>query len=143
MNSLVERLDAEALGEERLLRLLAERQLARAEAARIDELQPVVAEIEGDTGVRGWIRRVEEQRAGHSQVQEQVRLVLELPHEVLAAAAEALDAAAVQRVGELVRGERKRPAGVVDGELVQRAAVDVRRQVAADRLDLGQLGHGG
>jgi hypothetical protein len=31
----------------------------------------------------------------------------------------------------------------VDLEPVQRAPVDVRRQVAADRLDLGQLGHDG
>jgi hypothetical protein len=74
-------------------------------------------------------------------VQHQVRLVLELPHEVLAAAAEPLDAAPVERRRELLRGEREREARVMDLELAQRAAVDVRRQVAADGLDLGQLGH--
>ena len=138
----LERLDAEPLAEEVVERLAAERELAGAEPPRVDELQLVGAEVERDARVRGAaLGRVEQQRAGHPQVQHQVRLVLELPHEVLAAAAEPLDAAAVERRRELLRGERERAAGVVDLELAQRAAVDVRRQVAADGLDLGQLGH--
>ena len=97
-------------------RLVAERELAGAEAPRVDELQHAVAEVERHARVRRALGRVEQQRARHAQVQHQVGLVLELPHEVLAAAAEPLDPAALHRGGELLRGERERPAGVVDLE---------------------------
>src|SRR3954447_4565901 len=137
----LERLDAEALGEEVVERLRAERELAGAEPARVDELQLRPLEGERHACVGRALVRVEQQRAGHPQVQQQVRLVLELPPQVLAAAAEPLDAAALDRGGELLRGGRERPSGVVDLEPLERAAVDVRREVAADGLDLGQLGH--
>ena len=100
-----------------------------------------VAEVEGHARVQGPLRRAQQQRAGHSQVQHQVGLGLELPDEVLAAAPEALDGAALDRGGDLVGHQRERPAGVVDHQPLERPALDVRGQVAADRLDLGQLGH--
>ena len=49
--------------------------------------------------------------------------------------------AALDRGGQLGRRQRQRPAGVVDHEALERPALDVRGEVAADRLDLGQLGH--
>ena len=88
-------------------------------------------------------RRVEQQRAGHAQVQHQVDVVLELPDQVLAAPAERLDAPPRDRRGDLRARERPAPALVVDLERGQHAPLDVGREMAADRLDLGQLRHAG
>ena len=68
-------------------------------------------------------------------------VVLELPDDVLATAREALDPAAGRGVVEVMRRRRLAPPRVRDHEPLQYRALHVRRQVAADRLDLGQLGH--
>ena len=86
-------------------------------------------------------RGVEQQRPRHAQVHQQEDVVGELPHEVLAAARELVDHAALDRRCHLGRGEGARPAGVEDLDGPQRPAFDVGRQVAADRLDFGELGH--
>ena len=54
MNAFVERLDAQASGEERLQRIAAEQQLAGAEAARIDDHQAALGpQLQAHTYVRG------------------------------------------------------------------------------------------
>ena len=137
-----ERLDPKAGGEELVARRTAERQLAGAEAARVVEVELApVAEREAHARVARRRRRVEQQRPRHAQVQHQVDVVLELPDQVLAAAVERLDAAALHGGGDLGAGERTAPALVAHLQRGQHAALDVGRQVAADRLDLGQLGH--
>ena len=120
----------------------AERQLAGAEAARVveEQLAPVV-EREAHARVARRLRRVEQQRARHPQVQHQVDVVLELPDQVLAAPGERVDAAALDGGGDLLAGERAAPARVEHLQRGQHAALDVGREMAADRLDLGQLGH--
>ena len=70
-----------------------------------------------------------------------IEVAVERPHEVLTAPAQPLDAAAFERLRELRRRERMRPARVQDLHLLERAALDQRRQLAADRLDLRKLGH--
>ena len=116
----LERLDAEPGVEERGQRLRAERELAGAEAARVVEHELVVAEVEADARVARRAVRVEQQRPGHAQVHEQVDVVGELPDEVLAAAAEPLDAPARERVLELGGRERARPALVEDLHRLER-----------------------
>ena len=99
--------------EERVARLAAERELAGAEAARVveEQLAPVV-EREAHAAVARRLRRVEQQRARHAQVQQQVDVVLELPDQVLAAPRERLDAPALDRGGDLRARERAAPARV-------------------------------
>jgi hypothetical protein len=129
--------------EERVALLDAERQLAGAEAARVGEGEVGARDAQPDAGVRRRAGRVEQERAGHAQVHEQERVVLEPPDQVLAPPAELRDRAAFQRRGQLRGRERARPALVEHLEPLQRAVLHVRREVAADRLDLGQLGHAG
>ena len=138
-----ERLEAEAGGEERVARGGAERDLARPEAPRVAEADLVRAgvEDEADADVGRVRRRVEQQHARHAQVHEQERVVLELPHEVLAAPREPLDAPPLERVADRAGLERQAPAGVEDVERRQLAPLDDGRELAADRLDLGELGH--
>ena len=81
-----ERLDAEPRVEERGERLGPERELAGPEAPRVVEHQLVVAEREPHARVPRRRVRVEQQRARHAQVHQQVDVVGELPDEVLAAA---------------------------------------------------------
>ncbi len=64
------------------------------------------------------------------------------PHEqVLAAPVEALDGGALQPVGDLDGVERRHQPLVEHPHLLQPAALQERREAAADGLDLGQLGH--
>ena len=130
------------LGEELVARVAAERELARAEAARVveEQLLPVV-EAEAHPPVARRLRRVEQQRPGHAQVQHQVDVVLELPDQVLAAPRERLDPPALDGGGDLGARDRGAPAGIEHLEPLQHPALDARREVAADRLHLGQLGH--
>src|SRR3712207_9486053 len=60
------------------------------------ELVGAAVELEAHARVGRVRRRVDEQRAGHPQVREQEDVVLELPHEVLAAPSEPLDAAPLE-----------------------------------------------
>ena len=138
---LVERLEAEPSGEERVERVTAERQLAGAEAPRVGVCEVVIVEPQPHAGVRRRSLGVEQQRAGHAQVLEQVGLAFELPHEVLAAPPQPFDRASFERGAQLGAGERTRPALVEDLELAQRPPLDVRRQMTADRLDLRELWH--
>ena len=71
-----------------------------------------------------------------------VDVVLRLPEEVLAAPAEVLDAPSDERVDERRGRQRLAPPGIGDLQRLQRATLDQRRELAADRLDLGKLGHG-
>src|SRR5687767_12263974 len=64
-----------------------------------------------------------------------------LPHEVLAAPVETLDAAAVHRVRELPRRCGRTPTRIEDLYLADPPSLDRRRELAANRLDLGQLRH--
>ena len=82
-----------------------------------------------------------EDRAGHPQVLGEVE-----PHRtdtisVLAAAPSRSIRRPMSASAELLGGERARPAGVEDLDARKLRALDQRRQLAADRLDLGQLGH--
>ncbi len=140
--ALVERLEAEARGEERLERIRAQQQLARAEAARVDDRElarargPRAAELDAHAHVRRLGVGLREHSAGHAQVLREVHVAVEAPQQVLAAAAEALDAAAAQRLLELGRRERARPARVEHLDLGQPASLHERRELASDRLDL-------
>ncbi len=137
--ALVERLEAEPRREERLERVAAQQQLARAEAARVDDRQAhAVAtfaparrtQLHAHAHVLLLGVRVSEHRARHAQVLRQVHVAVEAPHQVLAAPAQALDAPAAQRLLELVRRERARPARVEDLDPRQPAALDQRRELA-------------
>jgi hypothetical protein len=122
-------------------RRFAERELAGAEAARVGVRHVVVVEPQPHARIRRRSDRVEQQRAGHAQVLEEIRLAGELPHEVLAAPVEALDDAAFERVGELAAGERARPALVEDLEPPEGAPLHMRCEMAADGFDFGELWH--
>ena len=114
---LVEGLDPQPQGEERLECRLAEHQLSRAESPRVDEAHVVtVVEYEADARVERVRLGVVEQGARHPQVDEQEDLVLELPDQVLATAPEAFHGAPLDRIGELPRGQRFTPARVADLE---------------------------
>ena len=102
-----------------------------------------VVEAQPDALVAGAGRRVDEQRAGHPQVHEQEHLVLEIPDEVLAAPVQALDAPALDGAPAARRARAARTtARRRSRSSRERAALDERRELAADRLDLGKLGHG-
>jgi hypothetical protein len=120
-----------------------QRELARAEAARIAEADLVAPAVEHEPHalVRRVVGRVEQERAGHPQVHEQEDLILQLPHEVLAAPAERLHAASRHGLDDRGRVQRQAPARVVDTQVGQLPTLDDRGQPAADRLDFGQLGH--
>ena len=140
-----QRLDPEALGQVGVARVGAEQQVAGAEAPRVDVHEPMaVVELDRDTRVCGGSAvGIEQQRAGHPQVHEQEALVRELPDEVLAARARrARTSAPAQLVGD---GSADREGGSSAESRIstsmERAALEMRRELAADRLDFGQLGH--
>ena len=137
-----ERLDPEARVEEGVELRAAERELAGAEAARVAEGDDVaIVELQAHAHVGRVARRVVEQVAGHAQVHEQEHLAGGLEDEVLAPPVQALDLAALERVAQRLRVQRLTPARVQNLERAQRAPLHERREAAADRLDLGQLGH--
>ena len=137
-----ERLDPQSGGEERVERVAADGQLARAEAARVDEDQAVpVVEIDVDSHHRRAGERpippVEEQRPRHPQVPEQVNVAGQLEVEVLPAPAHGLDPAALHRRNDLLGRERLAPPRVVDAQPGDPPPLHARRKRAADGLDLG------
>jgi hypothetical protein len=75
-------------------------------------------------------------------VHEQEGVVLELPDQVLAAARQALDAAALNGVDDRLGRERQAPARVGDLQPCDDTPLDEGRELAADRLDLGELRNG-
>ncbi len=161
---LVQRLQPEAGSEELLQRRLSEQQLTGAEAPRVDDHEPAASATAppapGDRRGLGSTRRswpncakldprahvgrlgsrLTEDRPGHPQVLDEEDLVGETPYEVLAAPLQALHAPPHERVGQLLRGERARPAGVEDLHARQAPTLHEGGKLAADRLDLGELG---
>ena len=138
-----ERLDPESARKVVLERILAEQHDARAEAARVrEEDMRAVAQLEPHAQVRRCGALVAEQEVpGHPQVHDEEHLVLELADEVLAAAPEALDPPAGDGVLELRRRRRLAPARIEDVHPLEDPALERGRQMALDRLYLGQLGH--
>ncbi len=67
---------------------------------------------------------------------------LEPNNQILPAAIERLDALPDELGGDLPGIEGAGQARIVDLDLVERAADQVRLEADPDRLDLGQLGHG-
>ena len=142
--ALVEGLEAEAGGEEALELIGAFEQLAGTEAARVDDEQFMAGpspELDPDARVDRLLVGVQEDGPGHAQVLGEVKASAELPEQVLAAPLEALHTASAQRRGELGGRQRSRPALVEHLDLGERASGDHGRELAADRLDLGELGH--
>jgi hypothetical protein len=137
-------LDAQAGGEEGVPRLGAQGELARAEPARVAERQaPPTGQREAHACVgRPRLGRVPEQGPRHAQVQEQERVALGLPHEVLPAPREPSDGAALERLGEPFGRERAAPTLVVDLQALEHPPLDEGCELAADRLDLGEFRHG-
>ncbi len=141
--ALVEGLVAQARGEERLERLLAEQQLAGAESARVDDHQATLrSQLQPDADMAGLRARFRQDGAGHAQVLGQVDLIGEAPHQILAAATQLLHAPPEERVGKFLGRERTRPARIENLDPDQPPALHQGRQLASDRLDLGKLGHG-
>jgi hypothetical protein len=162
----VERLDAEASREELVERGGPEHELAGPEAPRVDDHEALAArpwrvrdpgpvcrggsrarggarpQLDSHAHMRGLGPRLAEHGPGHAQVLDEMDLVVEMPHEVLAAPRKALDPPPAQRVGQFMRLQRPRPARVQDLDGPQAPALHERRELASDRLDLGQLGHG-
>ena len=137
-----ERLDAEPRAEVGVELGPAGQQPAGAEAARVDEAERVLVVEAHDRARVGRARLgVVEQVAGHAQVDQQEQLVLELRDQVLAAPSERLHAAADERAEHLVRRTRRGPARVAHAVDDEHAPLQPRGELAADRLDLGQLGH--
>ena len=79
--------------------------------------------------------------ARHAQVLGQVDVALKAPQQVLATPSQPLDTTSGQGAGELLGGERPRPARVEDLQALEHRPLDERRELASDRLDLGKLGH--
>ncbi len=147
---LVERLEPEARGEERLQRLRAEQQLARAEAARVDDHQAArlrAARRAAPTPMRTrGVRRLG--RPGCTAAAPVIRRCWarwtspsKLHSRYLPRLPRSLDAPALQRAASSRGRQRARPAGVEDLDLLEPPALHQRRELAADRLDLGKLGH--
>ena len=121
----------------------AERQLARPEAARVDEHSSPSPRSKRHARVRRPLGRAQQQRAGHPQVQHQEDVVVEpqtryLPRRPSRSTSRPSTAAASSAGAS---GEHQRASWIASRS--SRPALDVGRQVAADRLDLGQLGHRG
>ncbi len=100
-----------------------------------------VVEGEAHALVGRVVARVEQQRAGHPQVHEQERRRPRAPRRGTCRGGQPLDAAARDRVDDGLGRQRQAPARVGDPQRAQLAPLDDGRQLAADRLDLGQLGH--
>ena len=155
--ALVQRLKAQACGEERLERLRAEQQLAGAEAARIDDHEPAPGrrrlrragsaaggrELEPHACVRRLGVGVGQDPAGHAQMLGEVDVALEAPQQVLAPPSQPLHAAPDERRHELLGGQRTRPARVENLHPLEHHALHERGELASDRLDLWKLGHRG
>ena len=105
--------------------------------------RPGGPELDAHARVRGLGVGVGEHRARHAQVLGEVDVALEVPQQVLAAPAQsslhapALRARRSSSAGASGRDQR----GSRISTCAQPPALDERGELAADRLDLGQLGH--
>jgi hypothetical protein len=117
-------------------------QVTGPEAPRVDvdELMSI-GEVDPHPRVGGRRRGIQQQRAGHPQVHEQRSSAAEIPHQVLAGAVDLHHGLSLEARRDLVGRLGHRPARVADLHPRQRASLQVRRELAADRLDLRQLGH--
>ena len=122
----------------RVARDRAEQEMAGAEATGIVVHETMaVVELEPDPRVWRLELRVEQQRARHPQVNQEVTVARQRPHEVLAGAAHALDHGTAQLRFDRPRGQRAGPARIEDLGADDRAPLEMGRQLTADRLDLG------
>ena len=78
----------------------------------------------------------------HPKVDQQATAALESDDQVLASALECGDLLSPECAGDRGGVERTGQALVVDLDLLESAADELRLEPAADGLDLGQLGHG-
>ena len=83
----------------------------------------------------------EQEVSGHAEVHHEVHVVLERDDQVLPAPAEPLDDPAVERVCDRLGRRRVGPARVEHLDVLEPPPLDGGRQLAANRLDLGKLGH--
>ena len=141
----VERLDAQPRGEERVAarRRRAPARRCRSGAGRRSAARGRRRGAKRTRGVRAARRRVVEQRAGHPQVHEQERRRPRAPTPGTCRAAPARSIApALDRVRELARAPAARTsAGRGSPARSSTRPSTSGRELAADRLDLGKLGH--
>jgi hypothetical protein len=140
----VQRLDAEPGGEELGQGTGAEQHIAGAEAAHVDEEEaPAVVEVHPHSQVARFlgVGFVEHQVARHAQVHHEVDVVLEREHEILPSAPDALDLATARCVLDRFGWGGHRPARVAHLDRLDAPSLEGGGQLAADRLDLGKLGH--
>ena len=86
--------------------------------------------------------RIAQQAAGHAQVDQQRAAGLEARDQVFAATVESRHPLALEldRDRKRILGPRQPRIGDLDA--LEPASLEVRRELAPNRLDLGQLGHG-
>lgn len=86
-------------------------------------------------------RRHKAKAPRHPQVNQERKPALQPEDEVLAAALDGLDTVAFELLRHLEQVVRSRQSRVEDLDTRERAAFESRRELRADRLDLGKLGH--
>jgi hypothetical protein len=86
--------------------------------------------------------RDEAEAAGHAQVDEETEAALEPEQEVLPATLDGDDAVTLELLGHLEEVVGARQPRIEDLDAGENAALEPRRELRSDRLDLGQLGHG-
>src|SRR5512134_3862949 len=82
------------------------------------------------------------QRPRHSEVNQEYPTGLESNNQILAAPLDGGDGLALELGRDLLRLGRARGAWVEDVDALEAPADEHRLEVSADRLNLGQLGHG-
>ena len=87
-------------------------------------------------------RRLEAECPGHAEVDEERRSALETYDEVLPAPLDCGDSLAFELGDDLPGVVRARQPKIEDLDARERLSLEPRGQLAANRLDLGQLGHG-
>ncbi len=136
------------LGADARVQILLERvrreQVPGAEAAHVavGELAAVV-ELEPGSLVRDLLgtRAPVPERAGHTQMDDECEPALQANEQVFATTIEHLDPLAAQPGRELIRWDRPGQPRVVYLDTDDLPAGEQRLEPAADRLDLGELGH--
>jgi hypothetical protein len=137
-----ERLDADPLTEIAVASSGPGQQMAGPEPTRIHVHEaPTAGQLESDPRVGRVARRVDQERARHPQVAEEVQIAVQLPHQILSSSTQALDAPAGERVGDELRGLGPGPSRVEDLDPREDLPLQVGRQLASNRLDFRQLGH--
>ncbi len=113
----------------------------RPETANIPEHEPrAVVELQHGALVA---RRHEPEAARHAEVDEEREPALEAHNEVFPPPLDGEHAIALELLGDLEQVERSRESGIEDLDAREGTSRETRLELRADRLDLGQLGHGG